>query len=355
MHTPSSTFTEPIALNTSTEARHVKRLLIVKTSSMGDVVHALPAVSDLLVAYPHLHVEWLVEKAFADIPQLHPGVKRVWPMAWRKWRKTLWRADTRQAIAMLRRDLRATPFDVVLDLQGLVKSALWARQARGPVCGYDRASAREPLAAWLYARHASVSRSLHAVDRNRRLTAAHGGYALPTTPPNFGIQAPKDAAWQATVTGARGTAALIIGGSRPASMWPDAHWVALAQRLQAQGLTPIPVWGTPTEKARAEQLLVACGVQPQHALPPFLSVRDTAAVLGRAAVVVGHDTGFTHLAAALGCTTVGINIDHAPALTGVTGPGRVVRLGGGGGEDGEGRMPDVAAVWRALALDGGGG
>jgi heptosyltransferase I len=328
----------------------LKRLLIVKTSSMGDVVHALPAVSDLLSVFPNLHVEWLVERAFADIPALHPGVKRVWPMAWRKWRKTLMQPDTRAAMSALRRGLRAEPFDAVLDLQGLLKSALWARQARGPVLGYDRSSAREPLASLLYARHARVSKDMHAVQRNRQLAAAHGSYTLPNTPPNFGIQAPQDGPWQAAAVGARGTAALILGGSRPASMWPDAHWTALAQQLTTAGLTPIPVWGTPAEKLRAEALLKACGLRSEDALPPFLSVRDTAVVLGRAAVVVGHDTGFTHLAAALGCTTVGINIDHAPTLTGVTGPGRVVRLGGDGGERGAGTMPDVAAVWQALDL-----
>ena len=141
------------------------RLLIVKTSSMGDVVHALPALTDLLQRHPSAEVEWLVEAPFAAIPALHPGVRRVWPMAWRKWRKALWRPEVRSAIGALRAGLASRPYDLVLDLQGLLKSALWARQARGPVAGYDRHSIREPMAAWFYARRAAVPRSLHAVER----------------------------------------------------------------------------------------------------------------------------------------------------------------------------------------------
>ena len=131
------------------------RLLIVKTSSMGDVVHALPALTDALRAVPGLAVDWLVEQPFAAIPALHPGVQRVLPIAWRKWRKKLLQRDTWAAMGALRAQLRAQPYDLVLDLQGLLKSALWARQAIGPLAGYDRASAREPLASWLYARRAA--------------------------------------------------------------------------------------------------------------------------------------------------------------------------------------------------------
>ena len=103
------------------------RILIVKTSSMGDVVHALPAVSDIQRARPVTAIDWLVEAPFAAIPQLHPGVERVLPLAWRKWRKRLWAHDTRAAIGALRSELKRERYDLVLDLQGLLKSALWGR------------------------------------------------------------------------------------------------------------------------------------------------------------------------------------------------------------------------------------
>ena len=134
------------------------RILIVKTSSMGDVVHAQPVVADILAHHPGAQIDWLVEAPFSAIPQMNPGVRRVLPMSWRKWRKKLTSGDTWAAMRQLRQTLRAEPYDLVLDLQGLFKSALWARQAGAPVAGYDRNSIREPLATWLYQRQAAVPR-----------------------------------------------------------------------------------------------------------------------------------------------------------------------------------------------------
>jgi heptosyltransferase-1 len=295
------------------------RVLIVKTSSMGDVVHALPAVSDMHAALPGLHVDWLVEAPFAAIPQLHAGVARVLPLAWRKWRKRLLAADTRAAMAALRAELRRERYDLVLDLQGLLKSVLWGLQARGPLVGYDRASIREPLAALFYRRTAAVPRALQAVERNRRLAAAHLGYALPATPPDFGITPPAGG-WAAPAP----SAALIPCASRPEKLWPEDRWVAVGQRLRAAGLTPVIVWGSAAERERAERIAAGCG----GVVPPFLSVADMAAVLGAARQIVGLDTGFSHLAAAFGAPTIGIYCDHEPGLAGITGPGPVASVGG---------------------------
>ena len=140
---------------------------------MGDVVHTLPTITDIAAHLPGTVIDWVVEKPFASLPAMHPAVRRVIPIAWRKWRKSLWNGETRAALAEARRALKAEPYDLVLDFQGLVKSALWAAQAQGPRAGYDRASAREPLAALFYQRTANVSKSLHAVERSRRLAAAH--------------------------------------------------------------------------------------------------------------------------------------------------------------------------------------
>jgi len=311
------------------------RVLIVKTSSMGDVVHALPAVSDLLRARPGLQVDWLVEAPFAAIPRLHSGVRRVLPLAWRKWRKTLGRPETRAAMAALRAELRAEPYDLVLDLQGLLKSVLWGLQARGPLVGYGFGSIREPAAALFYRRRATVSRALQAVERNRRLAAAHLGYALPDTPPDFGIAAPPvSGAWQPPAQ----CAALIPCASRPEKLWPEDRWIAVGRRLAAAGLTPVLVWGSADERQRAERIAAGCG----GVVPPFLSVADMAGVLGRARQIVGLDTGFSHLAAAFGAPTIGIYCDHAPGLAGITGPGPVASLGG------KGQVPALDAVLAQL-------
>ena len=309
------------------------RILIVKTSSMGDVVHALPAVSDIQHALPGTQIDWLVEAPFAAIPKLHPGVQHVLPLAWRKWRKRLWARETRHAIGTLRRELRRERYDLVLDLQGLLKSALWGVQADGPLAGYDAASAREPLAARFYRRRAAVARTLQAVDRNRRLAAAHLGYAVPDSAPDFGIHAPAGT-WQAGAP----SAALIPCASRPEKLWPEASWIAVGQRLTAAGLTPVLVWGGDEERARAERIAAACG----GVVPPFLSVHDMAAVLGRARQIVGLDTGFSHLAAAFGQPTIGIYCDHEPGLAGITGPGPVASLGG------KGQVPSIDAVLAQL-------
>lgn len=300
---------------------------------MGDVVHALPAVSDMQRALPGLQVDWLVEAPFAAIPRLHGGVSRVLPLAWRKWRMRLLQRDTRAAIAALRAELRRESYDLVLDLQGLLKSVLWGLQARGPLVGYDRASIREPAAALFYRRTAAVSRSLQAVERNRRLAAAHLGYALPSTPPDFGIT-PPTGNWTAPAP----SAALIPCASRPEKLWPEANWIAVGQRLRSAGLTPVLVWGSDAERARAERIAAGCG----GVVPPFLSVADTAAVLGQARQIVGLDTGFSHLAAAFGAPTIGIYCDHDPGLAGITGPGPVASFGG------KAQVPSLAEVMAQL-------
>jgi heptosyltransferase-1 len=297
------------------------RLLIVKTSSMGDVVHALPVVADVHRRFPDAQIEWLVESPFAAIPRLHPGVQHVLPMAWRKWRKALFRRATWQAMAAVRSELQREPYDLVLDLQGLVKSALWARQARGPVAGYDRASLREPLAASLYQRTATVPRALHAVQRCRELAAAHLGLGAPTEAPEFGLRAPEPV-WLP-----RGPFSVLIpNASRAEKLWPERHWIAVGRHLLERGLPPVVLWGSQAEQSLAEGIAAGCDGD----VPPFLKVGEMASVLARAGQVVGLDTGFTHLAAAFGRPTLGIYCDHEPGLAGITGPGRVASIGGKG-------------------------
>jgi heptosyltransferase I len=297
------------------------RILIVKTSSMGDVVHAMPVVADIRAHFPEATVDWLVEAPFAAIPQLHPGVRRVIPMAWRKWRQQLFSPTTWRAMGALRAELRREPYDMVLDLQGLLKSALWARQAGGPVVGYDRASAREGAAAWLYWRGAAVPRELQAVQRNRLLAAAHLNVMPPTAAPVFGLRAPGQG-WRPRDT----YAVLIPNASRASKLWPERHWAAVGKRLKDRGWLPLVLWGRPEEQTLAERIAASCDGD----VPPFLSVGDMAGVLAGAQQVVGLDTGFTHLAAALGRPTLGIYCDHDPGLAGITGTGRVASIGGKG-------------------------
>ncbi|MCL4744793.1 MAG: lipopolysaccharide heptosyltransferase I [Burkholderiaceae bacterium] len=311
------------------------RVLLVKTSSMGDVVHALPAASDMVRQIPGLELDWLVEAPFAAIPRMHAGVRRVIPMAWRKWRKRLGTPETWRAIGELRRGLRRERYDLVLDLQGLVKSALWGLQARGPLAGYDRHSAREALAALCYTRRSPVSRELHAIERCRRLAAAQLGYPMPACAPEFGIAAPTGQ-WRPGAD----HAVLIPCASKAVKMWPEANWIELGRRFARHGWLPVVLWGSEPERQTAQRIAAGCA----GVVPPFLSVSDCAAVLGGAAAIVGLDTGFSHLGAALGRPTVGIYCDHEPGLTGITGGARVASIGG------KGAPPSLAAV-QALVED----
>jgi heptosyltransferase I len=295
-------------------------ILVVKMTSMGDVVHTLPAVSDIAQALPHAHIDWLVEAPFAGIVELHPHVRHAITVRLRSWRKQWWRADVQLAVRQATARLRQERYDLIIDFQGLLKSAWWARKAIGPVAGYDKTSAREPLAARFYQRHAQVAKQQNAVTRNRQLAAQHLGYA-PHGGPDFGLAVPKST-WPVP----QPYAVLMPAASRAEKLWPLADWLAVAAQLKARHLAIVVLWGSAAEKERADVLAAQCG----GLVPPFLSVHEAAGVLAQAAVVVGLDTGFTHLAAALNVPTIGIYCDHDPGLAAVTGNAFTASLGGKG-------------------------
>jgi len=318
------------------------RILLVKTSSLGDVIHNLPVVSDLQRSIPDCHIDWCVEEGFAEIPRLHPGVSRIIPVALRRWRKRLGSRQTWSEIAELRRQLGQTPYDLVVDTQGLLKSALLCTQARGIRHGYDRNSIREPLASRFYQIHHHVSRQLHAVQRNRELAALACGYAarLADLPLNYGITAPPSPT-------AGNTAVLLTATSRDDKLWNEDRWVSLTQRLIEQGIAPQLPSGSPVERARAERIAAqAPGATP---LPPS-DLATLAANIGSAQLVVGVDTGLTHLATALGRPTIALYTATDPGLTGVYGPAPHINLGG------RNAPPSLDEVWAQcqayLARDG---
>ena len=304
------------------------RILIIKTTSMGDVVHTLPAITDIQRHIPTATIDWLVEQPFAAIPALHPAVSRIIPIQFRKWRKRFWATDVHQLVRIQIDALKQTPYDWIIDFQGLLKSALFARTARrgsdAIVAGYDRHSSREAIASLFYHRTANVARQLQAVSRNRLLAAQLLGYPKPDTPADFGIQAQRNRAQHPWLPNGP-YAVLIPAASRPETLWPASDWLALIKTLSAAGLPSILLWGNPTEHSRSEKLAQA---STAAIVPPFLTVADAAGVLARAQLIIGLDTGFTHLAAALGRPTIGIYCDHDPGLAGITGPAYTASLGG---------------------------
>jgi heptosyltransferase-1 len=332
------------------------KVLVVKMSSMGDVVHAQPVVSDLLAHAPHARIDWVAEAPFAGIPAMNPGVASVIPIAWRAWRRTLREPATRAALRGFRERLQATHYDWIVDCQGLLKSAAVARLARGEHrAGPSWSSAREPLASLAYDRPAVVPWSLHVVARNRAIAAQALGYRI-DGPARFGLRVPALVAdW---LPDGPPTAVLIPGASRPEKLWPEAHWVAVGRLLAGRGLRLAWLWGSPEERARVQRLAAACGgvmdasgvgadvrngaPSPTSVIPPFVSVADAASLVAGARLVVGLDTGFTHLAGALGRPTVGIFCDFDATQCAVSGDGPCESFGG------VGVVPPVADVASAI-------
>jgi heptosyltransferase I len=314
------------------------RILLVKTSSLGDVVHNLPVVSDLRRHFPDAQIDWLVEENFAAIPALHPGVDSVIPLAIRRWRKHLTQSATWRQIGAVRSRLREQDYDAILDTQGLLKSAVAARWARGDHHGYDAASIREPLAALTYTHTHKVSKTLHAVERNRALAAAAFAYSI-DSPCDYGIGATALVApWLPTD---RPYVVLLTATSRDDKLWPEHHWITLGRALAAQGLRCILPGGSAMERERAARIAAAIdGV----AAPP-LDISTLAELIAGARCVIGVDTGLTHLGAALGKPTLAIFCATDPGLTGVYAAQLVLNLGGVGAMPTPDEVLQQAGAW----------
>ena len=294
--------------------------LLVKTSSLGDVVHNLPVVSDLRRTFPEARIDWCVEEAFADIPRLHPAVDRVLPVAIRRWRKSLASVATWREIGEFRKNLQQTAYDAILDTQGLIKSGLITRLARGLRLGYAAEVAREALAARCYDKTFVIPPNAHAVERNRWLGAAAFDY-LVDLPLDYGIAAPTaEFSW---LPDGR-YAVLLTATSRDDKLWKESHWISVGVALSNRGIRAILPAGNSVEKSRAKRLAAAI---PGALAAPSLQLRELAAILGQAALVIGVDTGLVHLACALGIPTIALYIATDPSLTGVYGTGFVRNLG----------------------------
>jgi heptosyltransferase-1 len=310
----------------------LRRILLVKTSSMGDVVHNFPVVSDLSVRFPTAEIDWVVEEAFAPLVRLHAMVREAIPVTVRRWRRSLFAPATWREIAALRRKLQARFYDAVIDTQGLLKSALLVACAPGRKYGLDWRSSREPIG-WFYHRTFAIPWDRHAVERNRALAALALGYEV-SGPANYAIRVPP-----AAVEALRGCvpahlaqwltrpyAVLLHSSAGSQKLWSEDSWAQLGAALHARGLSSLLPFGSSTEQNRSERLAdrIAGAL-----VPPRLPLDRLAALLAGAQLVVGVDTGLAHLSAALGRPTVGIYCATDPRATGVYAAAHAANVGDG--------------------------
>ncbi len=317
----------------------MKNVLLVKTSSMGDLIHTFPALTDLMNHRSGgYQFTWVVEEAFSDIAQMHPITNNIIQFSFRRWKKNLLSAQTWREYQNFKKELRATRWDKIVDAQGLLKSVAITKTAanrgQSPTYSYSKSSIREPMAARFYDHNFTVAKGLSAIERNRALFAQIFNYEI-NDAPDFGIQH-----WEESsdLTPNRPFAALIHGTSAESKEWPEERWIQLGNWLAKEGLISILFWGNAREKARAERMaknILGAIVMPK------VTLQEAGLILSKAELIVAVDTGLAHLANTQDRPIVGLFLDSHADYAGVIptkGNPHAKNLGG------KGKNPEVLEV-----------
>ncbi|MBY0577048.1 MAG: lipopolysaccharide heptosyltransferase I [Gallionellaceae bacterium] len=296
------------------------KILVVKLSSLGDILHLFPAISDLRRRFPEAEIHWLAEPAFAEVAGWHVAVGKVIAVPLRAHKKAWWRLPA--LLGGLRRQLRAEHYDIVLDAQGLLKSALLALLTGAPVTGFAAGSAREPLAALFYRNAVKAPDGLHVIDKNRRLVAGIFGASI-SQPVDFGLAEFRRERMQAALPAALGEIAgqpyvvLLHGTTWSSKYWPEAAWAELACLLARHGWRCVLPWGNEDERLRAQRLQAAGG--GKATVLPRLSLTGLMGVLLHARAFVSVESGIGHLAAALDVPGLMLHGPTDPDYSGILG------------------------------------
>ncbi len=294
----------------------MRRVLIVKTSSMGDVIHTLPALTDAQQACPDIEFDWAVEEGFAEIPKWHSAVSDVIPVAIRRWRKSILSTIGSNEWKQFRNTIKKHHYDLVIDAQGLIKSAWLCRLAKAPTAGFDKHSVREPIASWTYRHKYAVSKEMHAVERTRELFAQALSYEKPASKGQYGLRREDFC----SATPESPNLVFLHGTTRADKHYPEIYWKQLAERMTALGYRVRLPWGSEIERARAET--IAKGLASVEVLPK-LNLYGVAGLLAQANGVVAVDTGLGHLSAALNVPTVSLYGPTDPGLIGAYGENQI--------------------------------
>jgi heptosyltransferase-1 len=308
-------------------------ILFLKTSSMGDVLHHMPAVTDARRRFPQARITWVVDELYAPLAALHPAVNEIVPIAVRRWRKRLHELPTWNEIREATSRLRAHRYDAVIDTQGLVRTALMTRVISGASHGYDSDSIREPFASRFYDNTYAVSWDLHVIARNRTLTGLALGYE-PEGAPDFGFDRSQFKNESTTPY-----AILFHATAKTNKEWPEDRWIEIGKTLAARGLQIVLPWGNDTERERSERIAAQV---PNAIVPDRKPILEVGKLIAGAKLVVGVDTGFLHIAAALGIPTAAIFTIVKSHTALPMGPGKVELAGAENG------IPETSAVLAAI-------
>lgn len=294
------------------------RVLIVKVSSLGDIIHTLPAVTDAKKAHPNVVFDWVVEENFIEVPSWHPAINKVIPVALRRWRLNLLKTYLNREFLSFKKTLQNVHYDLVIDAQGLIKSGIISRLSRGLTVGLSNRTIREPLASLFYNKAYSVSWEKHAVDRIRQLFSRALNYEYDNYPLDYGIKFEKN---NANDTGTKKNDIVFLHGTtRVNKYWPKEKWRDLAKLATDYGCYVVLPWGTSEEKKRAEF------IGEKNLKVKILgkkSLSDLAIAINKSKGVVAVDTGLGHLSAALSKSTVSLYGPTNPALCGTYGTNQI--------------------------------
>lgn len=283
------------------------RILIVKLSSLGDLIHTFPALTDATNALPQAKFDWLVDKSFSEVPTWHPGINQVIQINLRGWFKRGLGHVWQQWHTFLPR-LRQDRYDLVIDAQGLLKSAFLAARVNGSAVGYDKKSLREPIASFLYQHKYTVPRDWHAIRRIRSLFAQALGYAFDEQNVNYALHFRTQKKHNHIL--------LLHGTTWPSKLWPEIYWAELADLIHQAGFKACLSWHTPDERLRAERIIRMAGTGK---LLPAMRLTEMAQCMAQSAGAVGVDSGLAHVAAALDMPAVTLYGATCTELTGAAG------------------------------------
>ncbi|MBF0194897.1 MAG: lipopolysaccharide heptosyltransferase I [Magnetococcales bacterium] len=294
---------------------HPNTVLLLKTSSLGDIIHTLPAITDAKKQLGDIKFHWVVEENFAEIPTWHPAVEKVISFVWRRVRKNLFAKSNRDELQQFYSSLRENRYHKIIDNQGLLKSAIPASLAHGPVWGLDYKSAREPIASLFYNHKMAMDKAIHAITKNRMIFAQALNYSLPQTPVDYGVKL-KPADMSSLGVGSGKNYYVFLHSTTWASKhWPEEYWFELCKIAGETSDIMLP-WGNNQEKERATRLVKAA---PKRChVTPKLTLTQLASLLANSKGVVSVDTGPAHLAAAVGSPTICLYGPTDPAKIGTT-------------------------------------